>query len=163
MKTRKIIFVFGWVLVSYCILINLIGLIGLCVPKQSASFAIVISAFRVLHQQSPPLWQLIIISLSRLIFGSISLIGLIGGIAVIRFKEWGRKLIVWVFSLGLVSFCIEYILGTFHPFFWDSYIETVAGVIFEIALLTFYFTTVFFLTRPEIKKEFKNTGHVVRK
>ncbi|MCK4533855.1 hypothetical protein KAU39_08720, partial [bacterium] len=76
--------------------------------------------------------------------------GFIGGIALLKLKEWGRKLVV-IMSLGF-TLCLLYKIVTQASYFK---ISTGLSLISTGLSLVFYVLIIYFFTRHSVKKQFK--------
>lgn len=85
------------------------------------------------------------------------LFSLIGGIGILKIKTWARKLIMVTFSANIVLTILNMPAIINTPFLKRMMFSKTIGIITYVMLLIFEIITVYYLSHPKVKEQFKQS------
>lgn len=85
----------------------------------------------------------------------LAITGLVGGVGILKLFNWARKVLIAVAAVNILSLLsVPIVISslTFQKFLWQSGFTVVISQRFA---LLFFIATIYYLTRPSVREQFK--------
>lgn len=145
--------ILGWVLIGYGILPFIFFICAIIfIPPESIS-PISPTSPGILRTLSLPRVLILLFYLSGIIPALVPLCSLVGGIAILKLKKWGRKFILVIFSASIISKLIWLSISLSNSYLTKIAFSSISRVVSFCLYTVFEIVIIYLLIKNPITKQ----------